>query len=325
MCKDDRDWIDPESNKFYPGFYKCDINIITKNNMHKFQNCVIVPDDMGDRLNKDIAYYFTEGRLNIIQMIVMFHERAQIINTARMSCDTIYLTTYNGTDLFKNFNEIYKCEHDFSKIINELNSNLYNRTDGMSDEFRYGIIKYNKKENTFIIINSNRTMIYDSRVGFLDLKGLSLKDELVREDINKLIAYMKPLMINATDRNTFNHDNYQFYFNKLLALYNIKIQNDVLTKEMVKAKGLKQLSNIGGFIGWGLVITSYICPDSITKTFGAVTMSASEMLNRANTLVNVGYGEDLLSRFPDGETGIKSYMGNDYTDLRSDYTDLGTS
>ena len=31
------------------------------------------------------------------------------------------------------------------KIISELNSNHYNRTDGMSDELRYGIIKYNKK------------------------------------------------------------------------------------------------------------------------------------------------------------------------------------
>ena len=48
---------------------------------------------------------------------------------------------------------------------------------------------------------------------------------------------MKPLMINATDRNTINHDNYQFYFNTLLTLNNIKIQNDVLTKEMIKAKG----------------------------------------------------------------------------------------
>ena len=57
------------------------------------------------------------------------------------------------------------------KIISELNSNCYNCTDGMSDELRYGIIKYNKKENTFIIFSSNKTMIYDSRVGFLDLKG----------------------------------------------------------------------------------------------------------------------------------------------------------
>ena len=96
VCKDDRDWIDPESNKFYTGFNECDINMITKNNMHKFQNCVIVLDDMGDRLNKDIVYYFTEGRHYNLQMIIMCHKPAQIINTARMSCDTIYLTTYNG-------------------------------------------------------------------------------------------------------------------------------------------------------------------------------------------------------------------------------------
>ena len=83
--------------------------------MHKFQNWVIVLDDMGDRLNKDIAYYFTEGRHYNIQMIVMCNKPAQIINTARMSCGTIYLTTYNGPDLFKNLNEKYRCEHDFSK------------------------------------------------------------------------------------------------------------------------------------------------------------------------------------------------------------------
>ena len=50
----------------------------------------------------------------------------------------------------------------------------------MSDELRYGKIKYNRKENTFIIIDKNRTMIYDSRVHFLDLKALSLKDKLVK-------------------------------------------------------------------------------------------------------------------------------------------------
>ena len=293
MCKDDRDWIDPESNKFYTGFNKCDINMITKNNMPEFQNFVIVLDDMGDRLNKNIAFHFTEGRHYNVQTIVMCRKPAQIINTSRMSCDTNYLTTYNGLDLFKNFNEINKCEDNFSKIISELNSNHYNRTDGMSDELRYGIIKYNKKENTFIIINSNRTMIYDSRVGFLDLKALSLKDELEREDINKLIAYMKPLMINATDRNVINLDNYIFYFNKLLKLNNIKIQNDVLTKEMIMGKGTKSLSTNGGIISSDLLIFSYIYPDIISRNAGSVAMGASTMLSRVKTLVNVGYGEEL--------------------------------
>ena len=40
------------------------------------------------------------------------------------------------------------------------------------------MIKYYKKEEIFIIIDRNRTMAYDSRVGFLDLTALSLKNEL---------------------------------------------------------------------------------------------------------------------------------------------------
>ena len=198
----------------------------------------------------------------------------------------------------------------------------------MLDELRYGIIKYNKKENTFIIISSNRTMIYDSRVGFLDLKALSLKDNLEREDINKRIAYMKPLMINATDRNVINQDNYQFYFNKLLTLNNIKIQNDVLTKEMIKGKGMKILSNIGGIIGTGLLIFNCFYPDSISRKAGTVSMGASTMLSRVNTLVNVGYGEEL-----EGETRTKSdssicekgfLIQEEYIDRGSSYTDSET-
>ena len=162
-----------------------------------------------------------------------------------------------------------------------------------TDELRYGIIKYNKKEKTFIITNTNRTMIYDSRVGFLDLTALSLKDDLEREYINKLIAYMKPLMINATDRNVINHDNYQFYFNKLLTLNNIKTQNGVLTKELIMGKGIKSFSTIGGIISSGLFIFSYIYPDITSRNAGSVAMGASTMLSTVNTLVNIGYGKEL--------------------------------
>ena len=162
----------------------------------------------------------------------------------------------------------------------------------MSDELRYGIIKYYRKKNTFIIIDTNRTMIYDSRVGFLDLKALSLKDKLESEDKNKLIAYMKPLMINATDKNTINHDDYQFYFNKFLTLKGIKIQNDVLTQKMVKADGFRLASTILGIICSCVMIYNYMTPDTTVKTDGHMATSASNILNRASTLVNFGRGEE---------------------------------
>ena len=74
----------------------------------------------------------------------------------------------------------------FHEIINGSNSNFFNSTDGMSDELRYSIIKHTKKEKSFIIINRNRIMIYDSRVCFLDLKALSLKNKLESDEINNL-------------------------------------------------------------------------------------------------------------------------------------------
>ena len=191
-----------------------------------------------------IANYFAEGRHDNIQMIVMGHKLAQIVNIERMSCDTIYITTYNGADLIKNFNKIYERNHDFHGIISELINSYYNCTDGMAEELRYGMIRYNKKEETFIIFDRNRTTKYDSTVGFIDLKAISLKDELERNEINKFIDYMKPLLNTATDRNTINKDKYQFYFNKLLVLNGVKIQNDVLTKEMVAANWLKFIGYI---------------------------------------------------------------------------------
>ena len=68
-------------------------------------------------------------------MIVISHKPAQKIKTARMNCDTIHLTTYNGADLFKNFNEIYKCEYNFYEIISDFNVSYYNYIAGTAKEF----------------------------------------------------------------------------------------------------------------------------------------------------------------------------------------------
>ena len=79
----------------------------------------------------------------------------------------------------------------------------------MAPEHCYGIIKYNKKEDTIIIIiDIKKTTIYDSRVGDIDLKALGLKGKLSSDEKNKVNAYMKPLMINSTDRNNINRDTY---------------------------------------------------------------------------------------------------------------------
>ena len=109
------------------------------------------------------------------------------------------------------------------------------------------MIKYNIKDDTFIFFDKNQTTIYDSRIGFMDLKVLSLKDELDNYEIDKLIDYIKPLLNRARNRNAIIKDTYIFYFNKLLTSRGNRTQN-VLTKEKVFAKGTKYL----GWITWGI-------------------------------------------------------------------------
>ena len=141
-------------------------------------------------------------------MIVRCHKPAQIKNKARMNRDTIYITTSNGSDPFKTFNITNVCKHDFYGIIIYLKSSYYNCTDRIASKLCYGMIKYNKNEDSFIINDRNRTMIYYWKVGFLVLKALRANDKWVNVEINKFIDYMKPLKNNAKDINTVNTDNY---------------------------------------------------------------------------------------------------------------------
>ena len=108
---------------------------------------------------------------------------------------------------------------------------------------------------------------------------------------------------------------------------------------MIKGKGMKILSNIGGIIGTSLFIFNCFYPDSISRNAGTVAMGARTMLSRVNTLVNVGCGEELDPRsgYTNGETQTKSdssiceagsmiqeeyiYRGSSYTDQGSSYTD----
>ena len=54
VCIEEKDWIDPETGAAYAGFELGDKIMIRMNNILKFQNSLIVLDDMGDKL-----HYFT--------------------------------------------------------------------------------------------------------------------------------------------------------------------------------------------------------------------------------------------------------------------------
>ena len=67
VCQDERDWINPENGRPYTEFNMCDINMITTKNMPNFKDSVIVLDDMGDKLSKDLAYYLQKEDMIILE------------------------------------------------------------------------------------------------------------------------------------------------------------------------------------------------------------------------------------------------------------------
>ena len=79
VCRDDNDWINPETGEPYDGFDMCTMDMITSENIEYFENSVIVIDDMVNKLNNETADYFGGGRHDNIQMIVVGHKTGQII------------------------------------------------------------------------------------------------------------------------------------------------------------------------------------------------------------------------------------------------------
>ena len=137
-------------------------------------------------------------------------------------------------------------------------------------------------------------MIYDSRIGFLDLKDSSLKDKLESDEINKFIAYIKPLLNSAAGRNTINTDNHQFYFNKLLTSRGIKIQNIVLTKETVRAISINYTGYAAMAISLLLSIYNILKPDPTARAAAQVITRAGQLINRTNTLPSFAYGTESM-------------------------------
>ena len=86
--------------------------MITKEIMSNSKNNVIVLDDMGDKFKSRENFYFTEERHYNFQMIAICRKAAHINNLARLKCDTIYVTTYNGADLFSNSDTVYVCNRN---------------------------------------------------------------------------------------------------------------------------------------------------------------------------------------------------------------------
>ena len=74
-------------------------------------------------------------------MIVMGHEPAQIDHMAKTSAYTIYITSYNDPSFFRNLNATFRSTHSSRSLCNE---------------YQYGLVKYNQKQNGFIEVDQDK-------------------------------------------------------------------------------------------------------------------------------------------------------------------------
>ena len=88
---------------------------------------------------------------------------------------------------------------------------------------------------------------------------------------------------------------------------------------MIMGKGIKSLSTTGGIISSGFFIISYIYPDIISRNAGSVAMGANTMLSRVNTLVNVGFGEELDNDLRICKTTSLSSFANSRNTMQEEY------
>ena len=93
------------------------------------------------------------------------------------------------------------------------------------------------------------------------------------------------------------------HFNKILTSKSFKIQNDVLTKETVKANSIKTVSAMSGIIGTLFMVYNHMNPDTTVKTAGLVAPGANYIFVRTKSLFIHGYGDDDKDKEKDEEVG----------------------
>ena len=126
----------------------------------------------------------------------------------------------------------------------------------------------------------------------------SLKDDLSSDDVHNIISYLNLRMKDPTDRATKSENN----LNKYLKLGGFEIQDDVLTKEQIRAKWFYWTSSGFSILGRGLMIYKYIgevaSPGNAIRAAGLAATTASHAINRTNMLVDrsYGYGEALENK-----------------------------
>ena len=180
------------------------------------------------------------------------------------------------------------------------------------------LMKFNPNNDSFIIIDKNRNFVHDSSIGNINVEALSFKGDLSSNERNRVINYLKLRTKDPTSKATIRENNYIFHFNKDLKHRGFGIQNDVSSKDQIRAKRLIWTSAGFSILVSGLIIYYYIhevispiSPCKGIRADGLAATAASHAISTTNLLVN-----NQQSMFPD-----RSYGCGDDLEIKSEHRD----
>ena len=124
-------------------------------NLDSFANSLIIFDDMGENIRLPaIDSLYSKGRHRNINITCVGHTVTDLNTKARDNTPAIYITLINSQQFFERVQEKFKID-----------SNLYR-----FKHYKYGIINYNTITDYSIVLDKDKNVVYDSRIGDLDIE-----------------------------------------------------------------------------------------------------------------------------------------------------------
>ena len=144
FCIDGSDW------RGYNVYVIDDLKLL--DNLDSFANSLIIFDDMGKNLAIDSLY--SKGRHHNINIICVGHTVTDLNSKARDNTPAIYITLNKSQQFFERVQEKFKIDSNLCRF------KCYN----------YGLINYKTISDYYIVLDKDKNVVYDSRIGDLDIE-----------------------------------------------------------------------------------------------------------------------------------------------------------
>ena len=144
ICIDGSEW------KGYNVYGNDDLKLL--DNLDSFANSLFLFDDMGENIRLPaIVSLYSKGKHNNINIICVGHTVTDLNTKARDNIPALYISLNSSKQFFERVQEKFKID-----------SNLYR-----FKHYNYGGKNYNTISDYYIVLDKDKNVVYDSRLGDL--------------------------------------------------------------------------------------------------------------------------------------------------------------